>query len=80
MAQSIIWSWKRVPTSAEENDEFARLSTLLAEVSLSSEVDGWRWNGAAMGDYSVKAVKCILNNLQVVQMGSVKMQHFCLAC
>ncbi|KAJ0752293.1 putative RNA-directed DNA polymerase [Helianthus annuus] len=57
-----VWDWAR-PISAEvEVNELADLCGQLHQVSLSDCEDVWEWIGAADKEYSVKAVKKLLNN------------------
>ncbi|MFS7950996.1 putative reverse transcriptase zinc-binding domain-containing protein [Helianthus anomalus] len=54
------WLWKHDPEPGEELDELSVIMDELAEVSLNSNEDGWRWLGDPKGSFSVKSVKSVL--------------------
>ncbi|KAM0072977.1 putative reverse transcriptase zinc-binding domain-containing protein [Helianthus debilis subsp. tardiflorus] len=55
------WKWKRQAMSTQEVAELDQLCAIICSVLLSDSRDSWKWNGAADGEFSVGAVKRLLN-------------------
>ncbi|KAJ0488248.1 putative reverse transcriptase zinc-binding domain-containing protein [Helianthus annuus] len=61
----LIWRWKRPITSEEEVNELVNLCSMLVSVSLNQKQDSWLWNGAEDREFSVSAVKKLLDSIRI---------------
>ncbi|XP_022030231.1 uncharacterized protein LOC110931132 [Helianthus annuus] len=60
--QRFIWRWRRPLSSETEVNELVNLCSLMVQVTLSQNIDKWEWIGAADKEFSVKAVKKLLDS------------------
>ncbi|XP_035843871.1 uncharacterized protein LOC110927588 [Helianthus annuus] len=61
----LIWRWKRLITSEDEVNELVNLCSMLVTVSLNQKQDSWLWNGAEDREFSVNAVKKLLDSVRI---------------
>ncbi|XP_022018943.2 uncharacterized protein LOC110918975 [Helianthus annuus] len=57
-----VWDWRRNISAGVEVDELAELYSNLSRVSLGDGPDRWEWIGAEDNQFSVGAVKRLLNS------------------
>ncbi|XP_035830920.1 uncharacterized protein LOC118480267 [Helianthus annuus] len=59
------WRWKRPISTEEEVNGLVSLCSLLLHVNLNQNHDKWNWIGAADNDFSIKAVKKLLDSNRI---------------
>ncbi|PWA39329.1 reverse transcriptase domain, Reverse transcriptase zinc-binding domain protein [Artemisia annua] len=66
----VIWTWRRPIRSGREQSEFNDLQHEISSIILSSNQVSWRWSLNPSGEFSVSALRAIIDSKLLGQTGT----------
>ena len=66
----VIWTWRRLIKSGREHCGFNDLQHEISSIILSSNQDSWRWSLNPSGEFSVSALRAIIDSKLLEQIGT----------